>query len=274
MRTDVRAGCSAPIRTRDMTPIDLPIAALLLGTGLVAGLCNALAGGGTFFTFPAFLGAGLPPVVANASNAIAVWPGHAFAAFGYRAELSAFRGRLRGAICAALAGGVCGALLLVVIENDTFERLIPLLLLAATLLFAAGDRLNRRLAARSRGAGDAAGALELACLFAFSLYGGFFGAGLGVILMAGLLMLGVADLELNNALKNLLGAAITSVAVVVFAVSGLVSWPHTLLGLAGAAAGGLIGARVARHLSPRWLRRIVIGVGLSLSVHYFRAVYL
>ena len=256
-------------------PIDFPIAALLLGTGLVAGLCNALAGGGTFFTFPTFLGAGLPPVVANASNAIAVWPGHALAAFGYRAELSAFRGRLRGAIWAALAGGVCGALLLVVIENDTFERLIPMLLLAATLLFATGDRINRRLAARSRRGGTgAAGAFELACLFAFSLYGGFFGAGLGVILMAGLLMLGVGNLELNNALKNLLGAVITSVAVVVFAASGLVSWPHTLLGLAGAAAGGVIGARVARHLSARWLRRIVIGVGLLLSAHYFRAIYL
>src|SRR5690606_5401319 len=199
-------------------PIDFPIAALLLGTGLVAGLCNALAGGGTFFTFPTFLGAGLPPVVANASNAIAVWPGHALAAFGDRADLSAFRGRLGGAIWAALAGGVCGALLLVVIENDTFERLIPMLLLAATLLFATGDRINRRLAARSRRGGTgAAGAFELACLFAFSLYGGFFGAGLGVILMAGLLMLGVGNLELNNALKNLLGAVITSVAVVVFA---------------------------------------------------------
>src|SRR5690554_145579 len=130
-----------------------PRAALLLtATGLLAGLCNALAGGGTFFTFPAFLGAGLPPVVANASNAIAVWPGHAFAAIGYRTELRALRKGLTGAAIAALAGGICGAWLLVVIEDDAFARMIPFLLLAATLLFAGGERVNRRLAART-GAG-------------------------------------------------------------------------------------------------------------------------
>lgn len=251
-----------------------PRAALLLtATGLLAGLCNALAGGGTFFTFPAFLGVGLPPVVANASNAIAVWPGHAFAAIGYRREIAARRKGLGAAVAAALAGGVCGALLLVVIEDAAFARMIPFLLLIATLLFAGGERLNRRLAAHTSTRGGAKALIEHGCLFVFSVYGGFFGAGLGVILMAGLLMLGVTDLAANNALKNLLGAVITSVAVGVFAFSGLVSWPHTLVALAGAAAGGVLGARAAHKLSAVWLKRIVIAVGLSLSAYYFHRYY-
>lgn len=252
-----------------------PLVALLLATtGLLAGLCNALAGGGTFFTFPAFLGAGLPPVVANASNAIAVWPGHAFAAVGYRKEIAARRDGIGGAIAAALAGGVLGALLLVFIEDDAFARLIPCLLLIATFLFAVGERLNNWITAHTDGVrGNAAALFKHGCLFLFSLYGGFFSAGLGVILMAGLLMLGVTDLGTNNALKNLLGAIITSAAVIVFAFTGLVSWPHTLIALGGAAAGGVLGARVAHRLSAVWLRRVVIGVGLSLSIYYFYRYY-
>lgn len=248
-------------------------ALLLVATGLVAGVCNALAGGGTFFTFPAFLGAGLPPVVANASNAIAVWPGHAFAAIGYRSELRALRKGLAGAAIAALAGGICGAWLLVVIEDAAFARMIPFLLLAATLLFAGGGHVNRLVAQTGAGRGRAAALLQHGCLFLFSLYGGFFGAGLGVILMAGLLMLGVTDLAANNALKNLLGAIITSVAVGVFAFSGLVSWPHTLIALAGAGVGGVLGARIAHRLSAIWLRRVVITVGLALSIYYFGRYY-
>ena len=253
--------------------VDPTTALLLAATGLVAGISNALAGGGTFFTFPAFLGAGLPPVVANASNAIAVWPGHAFAAIGYRRELHALRKGLAGAAIAALAGGICGAWLLVVIEDTAFARMIPFLLLAATLLFAGGERVNRFVAGAGPSRGTVAALLQHGLLFLFSVYGGFFGAGLGVILMAGLLMLGVTDLAANNALKNLLGAIITSVAVGVFAFSGLVSWPHTLIALAGAAFGGVFGARVAHRLSAVWLRRVVIAVGLSLSAYYFWRYY-
>lgn len=248
-------------------------ALLLVATGLVAGVCNALAGGGTFFTFPAFLGAGLPPVVANASNAIAVWPGHAFAAIGYRKELRTLRKGLAGAALAAFAGGICGAWLLVIIEDDAFARMIPFLLLAATLLFAYGEHVNRVVARAAAGGASVAALLQHGCLFLFSVYGGFFGAGLGVILMAGLLMLGITDLAENNALKNLLGAIITSVAVGVFAFSGLVSWPHTLIALAGAALGGVLGARIAHRLSAVWLRRVVIAVGISLSVYYFGRYY-
>src|SRR5690606_22319033 len=155
-----------------------------------------------------------------------------------------------------------------------FELLIAFLLLVATLLFAAGEKVNRWIAAHAHNTrGRAAMLMEQSCLFAFSLYGGFFGAGLGVILMAGLLILGVTDLAANNALKNFLSAVITSVAVIVFALSGLVSWTHTVAAFSGAAVGGLLGARIAHLLSPQWLRRVVIGVGSVLSLYYFYQYY-
>lgn len=244
------------------------IALLLLITGFIAGVCNAVAGGGTFFTFPAFLAAGLPPVVANASNSVAVWPGHTFAAIGYRAELSRHAPNIRGSLIIALLGGIVGAFLAAVIADQIFASLIPFLLLFATLLFAFGRRLPaliERPITDTPHASFASRCLE----FAVAIYGGFFGAGLGIMLMASLLMLGVHDLQANNALKNLLGAVINSVAVIVFAVLGVVSWPHTLVAFIGAIAGGLAGARMARRLPEVWLRYIVIAVGLLLSAYYF-----
>ncbi len=251
---------------------ELSIAVLLLVTGFIAGVCNAVAGGGTFFTFPAFLAAGLPPVVANASNSVAVWPGHAFAAIGYRQKLAHRLRDVRGSLVIALFGGAVGSALAAVIANEIFARLIPFLLLFATLLFAFGRRLSLRM---ERPVDDAPHArLGSRCLEVLvAVYGGFFGAGLGVILMASLLMLGLHDLQANNALKNLLGAVINSVAVLVFAALGVVSWPHTLIAFTGAVAGGLAGARIARRMSDKWLRYTVIGVGLVLTVYYFWRYY-
>ncbi len=234
---------------------------------MLAGISNAVAGGGTFFTFPVFLAAGLPPVVANASNAVAVWPGHALAAAGYRAELRLFEGPLAGTVAIALAGGIVGAFLLAIVGNAAFAKLIPVLILFATLLFGFGGRLAAALGT-SRRSGWAR-LLE----FLFAVYGGFFAAGLGIMLMAALMMAGVRDLQVNNAVKNLLGTVISSVAVVVFVASGLVSWPHALVGFAGAAVGGLLGTRFARSLAPCWLRRIVISLGLVLSGYYFIQYY-
>lgn len=251
--------------------IDLAAAALILAMGFVAGVANAVAGGGTFFSFPAFLAAGLPPIVANASNAIAVWPGHALAAVGYRRELAEFGDTLRAPIAIAIVGGLIGAFALVFTEDAAFARLVPFLMLTATALFAFGRRINEWVTTvRSTRGGRGLGMARHAALLVFAAYGSFFGAGLGVILMATLLMFGVHDLGRNNALKNLLATVITTMGAVVFAASGLVSWPHTAIGLAGAATGGLLGARVARRLSAVWLRRIVIAVGLLLSAHFFR----
>lgn len=251
----------------DLTP---SLAALLFSAGLLAGGANAIAGGGTFFSFPMFMAAGLPPVVANASNAVAVWPGHALATIGYRRELLGLKGGLLVASAVAAIGGAVGAWLLARIGNASFLELVPWLLLAATLLFALGPALNRwirTVEVTSLGIGGQAG------IFVFSVYGGFFGAGLGIMLMAGLMILGVQDPQRNNALKNMLATVVTSIGVVVLALTGLVAWPHTACALAGAVAGGVGGTKVARHIPVSWLRAAVISVGLMLSAHYFFKLY-
>jgi uncharacterized membrane protein YfcA len=248
---------------------------LLFATGLLAGVANAIAGGGTFFTFPAFIAAGVPPVAASASNAFAVWPGHAFAVVGYRRELSGRSASVRGSVVVALLGGVTGAALLATVGNKAFAQLIPFLILFATVLFALGPALNRWLRARAIHADyGTPKPLTRALEFAFAVYGGFFGAGLGIMMMAGLQLLGVMDVQLNNALKNLLAAIVNTVAVIVLAFSGLISWPHTLVAFAGAVVGGLAGGRLARTIPAAWLRRVVIAVGLGLSVYYFDAYFL
>lgn len=247
---------------------------LLFSTGVLAGISNAVAGGGTFFTFPVFLGTGIPPVVANASNAVAVWPGHAFAVVEYRRELRQLAGGIPGSVVTALLGGAAGALLLTFTGNDVFIRAIPFLLLFATLLFAFGGQfaaLFKRWGHDPDGQspGWAARTIE----FLFTVYGGFFGAGLGIMLMAGMHMLGMHDVQANNALKNLLAGAVTSIAVCVFALSGLVHWGYTAAAFAGAIVGGLAGARIARWLPALWLRRIVIGFGVFLTSYYFFKYY-
>lgn len=247
----------------------------LLAGGLAAGACNAVAGGGTLFSFPMFIACGLPPVVANASNAVAVWPGHALASIGYRQELSSFTRGLLPASAIAVVGGGIGAYLLALVGNAAFSKLIPLLLAAATALFAFAPVASKRLARlppRAAGASHI-GPLALLGIFLSSLYGGFFGAGLGVMLMAGLLLAGVNDPQRNNALKNLLATGVTSVAVVVLAVSDLIAWPHTAVAFIGALAGGLWGSRLARSLPPALLRRIIILVGTSLSLYFACTLY-
>ena len=207
----------------------MSLAALLFCAGVLAGGANAIAGGGTFFSFPVFLATGLPPVVANASNAVAVWPGHALATFGYRRELRELKGSLVAASIVAAVGGVLGAYLLARIGNASFVNLVPWLLFAATVLFSLGPTINRWCQAVDASSLAKRG---LVGIFVFSVYGGFFGAGLGIMLMAGLMLLGIQDPQRNNALKNLLATVVTSVSVIVLAITGLISWPHTTCALA------------------------------------------
>lgn len=242
---------------------------LALG-GFGAGAMNAIAGGGTFLSFPALLAIGLPPVTANASNSVALWPASLASAWAYRRELARYRRHLPRLTLAAFLGGALGGGLLLVTSNALFARLVPWLLLTATLLFALAPRINRWLEARRRaGPRQTLGWGGTIFQLLVSVYGGFFGAGMGIVMIAAIAMQGIEDINEINALKNWLSAVIYSVAALTFTLGGAVSWPHTLVVLLAAAAGGYLAGRIARRLPAIWLRRFILLVGTALTLYYF-----
>ena len=227
----------------------------------LAGVLNTLAGGGTFLTFPALVAAGLPPVVANATSAVAVLPGYAGGAAGFRAELSRMRPALLGRLCLwALAGGMAGAGLLTVSSDAVFALMVPFLLLAATLMFLFGGRL-RAWASRQRGLAPFGGP----ALFAVALYGGYFNGGLGIVLLALFAFWGMEDIHQMNGLKNGLSFAISAMSVGVFALAGIVAWPVAAAMMAAATAGGYAGAPLARRVSAAALRWGIAGIGFAMT---------
>jgi uncharacterized membrane protein YfcA len=233
-----------------------------------AGAMNAVAGGGTFFSFPALLAVGVPPVMANASNSVALWPASVSGAWAYRKELQQYKRYLIPMGIVSLIGGACGGLLLLSTKDETFSRLIPWLLLFATVLFA----FSGKIAVFLRGSHSTPPKNSIASLAGqtvVAVYGGFFGAGMGILMLAGLAMAGHDDVHKINAIKNLLAAIIYGVTVLTFIVAGAVSWPHTLVMLVASTFGGYWGATVARKVPARWLRRIIIVAGSILSVFYF-----
>jgi uncharacterized membrane protein YfcA len=243
--------------------------AIVAFAAFLAGALNSVAGGGTFFSFPALLAAGVPPVAANASNSVALWPASLSGAWAYRHELARYKRYLIPMGVVSLIGGVGGGLLLLSTKDATFARLIPWLLLFATVLFAFSSQLGVLLrGAKDIKPGNSAGALAGQAVV--SIYGGFFGAGMGIMMLASLAMSGHDDVHEINAIKNLLSAVIYSVTVATFVIAGAVSWPHTLIMLATATLGGYIGASVARKIPALWLRRFIITVGLLLTAFYFQ----
>jgi uncharacterized membrane protein YfcA len=242
--------------------------ALVAVAAFCAGAMNSVAGGGTFFSFPALLAVGVPPVAANASNSVALWPASLSGAWAYRKELARYKRYLIPMGIVSLLGGAGGGLLLLTTQDATFSRLIPWLLLFATVLFAFSGRISARL--RARGSAKPQGsAVALAGQAVVSVYGGFFGAGMGIMMLASLAMAGHEDVHEINAIKNLLGAIIYSVTVVTFVAAGAVSWPYTIIMLATATLGGYWGASMARRIPALWLRRFIITVGFMLTVFYF-----
>lgn len=242
--------------------------ALVACAALLAGALNSVAGGGTFFSFPALLAVGVPPVAANASNSVALWPASVSGAWAYRHELARYKRYLIPMGIVSFIGGVGGGLLLLSTKDATFARLIPWLLLFATILFAFSNKLGVLLrGAKALEPKNSAG--TLAGQAVVSVYGGFFGAGMGIMMLASLAMSGHDDVHEINAIKNLLSAVIYSVTVTTFVIAGAVSWPHTLIMLGTATVGGYLGASVARKIPALWLRRFIITVGLILTVFYF-----
>lgn len=246
-----------------MSPAD---AALLLVAGFGAGSINAVAGGGSLISFPALLATGYSPVTANVTNSLAVLPGYAGGSLAYREELSGQRGRaVRLGITAAL-GGVAGAIVLLSTPEEAFEAIVPFLVLGASLLLLAQPWIERRLGEHEGGGRTAA---LHGAQFATGVYGGYFGAGLGIMLLAFQGLLIDDDLQRLNALKGLLSLVIGLAAAAVFVVAGPIAWDAAALIAASAFAGGHLGVSLARRLSAETLRWGVAAIGTAAAVALF-----
>ena len=249
-------------------------AIILFCAGVTAGTLNAVAGGGSFISFPLMLFTGVPPVEANASNTVALWPGLATSAASYWDHLNVPRRLLLPLVITSVLGGFAGALLLVKTPQLTFLRLIPWLLLGATILFMFGNRL-RAMAGKTHSASAVEDtswpAIALACLLQLVVgaYGGYFGAGIGFVMLGMMTLLGMRDIHVMNALRITLAAVINGVAVVTFIASGAVFWGQCLVMMAGALSGGWFGAQYAQKADPRKVRWFIIALGLGLSAYFF-----
>src|SRR5690606_25506633 len=220
---------------------------LLLLAGLIGGAVNSLAGGGSFIVFPALLFAGVPPVLANASNTYAALPGYASGAMGYWKSMAAYKDRLISYGLLAAIFGYAGAELLLVVSDEQFSKVVPWLMAFAVALFVFGNQINAALKASGGGRTGmkALGtALVLALLGAVCLYGGFFNAGLGILLLAFLAMAGMNDIHAMNGLKLYISAIVALVAVVRFAFNGTIDWYHGSIALVGVTIGGYTAARL------------------------------
>ncbi len=240
--------------------------ALLTAASAVAGVVNAIAGGGTLLTFPSLLAAGVPPVAANATNTVALFPGQLASSFAYRSHLADERRRALVLAVPSLLGGVVGAWLLLALPEKAFEALVPWLIVFACVVLAFQGQL-KHLAARAKAANHPA-ALWIAQL-AISIYGGYFGAGIGILMLAAMGILLPSSLQHANALKVLFSLLINGIAAVIFVLSGTVRvWLAVLMALASS-LGGVLGARLAQRLPPAGMRGFAIAVGLFAAVKLF-----
>lgn len=253
---------------------------LVLFTAAAAGgAINAVAGGGTLLTFPSLLWAGQLEIIANATSTVALWPGAASSFWGYREELGRHWRYMFALAAPSLAGGIVGAVLLVRTDNATFAALVPYLFLIATLLFAVQEPLSRWMRTGVNGKNGAEEAVEttlptsplrwavvLVFQFGIGVYGGYFGAGIGILMLAAFGYLGFTNIHQTNALKNLNAMCINGVAAAIFIARGMVDWRLAALMAAGAIVGGYAGAGTARRVGQRNVRRIVVLIGALLTL--------
>ncbi|KIG03093.1 sulfite exporter TauE/SafE family protein [Caballeronia concitans] len=243
---------------------------VVIFAGFVAGAMNALAGGGSFVSLPALIAAGVPPVQANASSTVALFPGGAVSAWAYRDGLGPVGSvSMRKLLVATLFGGLAGAVLLLSTSSSTFSFVLPWLLLCASLTLAFGRRLGEALRRRWRIGAPAV----LAIQFALGVYGGYFGGAVGIMMMAVWGLLDTRDLKSLNAPRTLLVSAANSVAVITFAVAHAVRWPETIAMLVAAIAGGYSGAQVGRRASPALIRTGTLLVSAGITVAFFVKTY-
>lgn len=243
-------------------------AILIAVAGFLAGSVNAVAGGGSLISFPALVAIGLPTLDANVTNTTAVWPGYLGSAAAYRDELSTQRERLRGLVITSLLGGVIGSVILLAADDSVFDAVVPFLVLAGSILLALQPRIAAFVASRDSSVRNTSVQLHVA-VFLAAVYGAYFGGGLGVILLA-VLGIYVADhLQRLNALKSALSLLVNTVALIAFALFGPVDWLAVAIVAPASLAGGYLGARMARRLSPEMLRSTVVVFGVVVAIWLF-----
>jgi hypothetical protein len=239
---------------------------LLIIAALAAGLINSVAGGGMFLTFPALVFTGVPSIIANASSTTALIPGVLASAWAYRED---FRQSddfpFLPLLIVSVAGGIAGALLLLYTPQTTFDSVIPWLMLAATLLFTFGARITPILKRMIH-----IGPVTVVVIqFFIAIYGGYFGGAIGIMMLATWTVFGLTEIHIMNANRTLMGAAANSIAAVLFIIARKIWWPQTLVMLVGTVIGGYIGARLAKKVSPAYIRAIVTVVSTVITIAFF-----
>ena len=263
--------------------LELTRLALIVVAAAAGGAVNSIAGGGTLLTFPALIGLGVPALTANATSTVALWPGAVGSMLGYLGELRGVRAWAVRFAIPSLAGGLLGALLLLITPADRFDALVPWLVAGATLLFLVQRPAMRWIRGHAAPptpsggapAGDSADrpppARALAYQFLVAIYGGYFGAGIGILMLAALGFMGFTNIHRMNGLKNWGGLCINFMAAATFAISGLVNWRVALAMALGAAVGGYVGSRLAQRASQERVRQAIVVIGFGSAVWLFAA---
>jgi uncharacterized membrane protein YfcA len=242
----------------------------------IAGAINSVAGGGTLLSFPALVAIGLPSVVANATSTVAIWPGSLGSVVGYRDDMRHLPRHSYLLIIPSAIGGVIGAVLLAMTPTEVFDQLVPLLILFATVLFMLQEPVQRMLRSTGKAHEASRNWIIGGLIFQFfvAVYGGYFGAGMGILMLAAFGIMGYTDIHQMNGLKTLLAVFINGVAAIYFMWKGLVVWPEAIIMSVASIIGGVWGARFARRLGQKGVRRIVIGIGFGMAVYLLVRGYL
>ena len=247
---------------------------LIAGAGVLAGAINSVAGGGSFFTLPLLVYFKIPSIPANATSTVALWPGSLASLGAYRREMAAQPRLATVMALVSLAGGAVGAWILLHTTARTFDQLLPWLTLFATLLFAFGKGLSARLnlslgEAENSRAMVQSGAIQ----FVIAIYGGYYGAGAGIMMLSVLALLGMKNIHAMNGFKSLLNCSFNAAAIVMFVLKRIIFWPQALAMMGGAIVGGYGGAWLARRMPPAYIRRFVIVTGVATTLYFFWRAY-
>jgi len=248
----------------------------LFSAGFFGGVLNSIAGGGSFITFPALLFVGVAPISANATNTFASCAGYMSGAYAFRKDIYAHKDELPGLILTSIIGGIVGAWLLLHTPESLFREAIPWLLLFATVLFAFGGKLNnalKQLASHHQQASSVGSLLLVLMLLGVCIYGGFFNAGLGIIILSYLALAGYSNINTMNGLKLLVSSTVSIIAIALFIYDGAIAWYEGTLVLLGTLVGGYVAAHISRQLPQNYVRSFVILASGGITVYFFFDIY-